>query len=315
MTQIRIETYHRDYLAGLVACFNDETDFEAHIAPLTPQRFIDLVEQKSYFDPTGLLVALEEGQVIGWVHACLAAGSEPGHKPDQKKPRIRMLIFPRHRLKVGQALVHEATNWLKKSGQLQFLALHAQVGYPFYRGLWLGGEPMGPVTLPHQQLALEVGGYKNTQESIFLTAAMPLAPPEHAATVAIEFETAGAVMAHQPMAESWIGFSPMRTKAWRNGEEAGTIGWVILPYLDRLGAPAMNIWGLGVKEPYRRQGIASALISQAMRQSYGLGARFASVGTQLWNGPAHASYAKFGYQPHCVLVGRTLNLVPAEEQK
>jgi hypothetical protein len=29
-----------------------------------------------------------------------------------------------------------------------------------------------------------------------------------------------------------------------------------------------------------------------------------SVGTQLWNAPAHASYAKYGFSPHCVLVGR-----------
>ena len=45
-----------------------------------------------------------------------------------------------------------------------------------------------------------------------------------------------------------------------------------------------------------------------MALSHNLGARFASVGTQLWNAPAHATYAKFGFRPYCVVVGRTLDL-------
>ena len=311
----RIDTYNQKYLPGMTALYNAETAYEAHIAPLTPERFITLVEQKSYFDPGGLFVALEGGQVVGWIHACVAAGSEGGHDPAQKAPRIRMLIYPREQLKVGRDLVAEATNWLKLSGQVRFLAMHAQLGYPFYRGLWVGGEPMCPVTLPHVHLALETGGYKNTQESIFMAAEMTSPPPlerprrgEVAPATAIEFVEAPAEMKHEPMRESWIGFEPLRTRVFVGQEEAGSIGWVIQPHLDRLGAPCLNIWSLGVKETYRRRGLASALVARAMARGYALGARFASVGTQLWNAPAHATYAKLGYRPYCLVVGRTLNL-------
>lgn len=307
MAQLRLETYNRKYLEGMTALYNQETAFEAHIAPLTPERFIELVEGKSYFEPAGLFIALEGEQVVGWIHACVAAGSEGWHDPDKKVPRIRMLIYPRDRLTVGRELVTEATNWLKQSGQGQFLAMHAQMGYPFYRGLWVGGEPMCPVTLPHVHLALEVGGYQNTQESIFMAAEMVSRPAELNPEETVEFVEAPAEMKHEPMRESWIGFEPMRTRAFIGEEEVGSIGWVIQPHLDRLGAPCMNVWGLGVKEAHRRQGIASALISRAMARSYALGARFASVGTQLWNAPAHATYAKLGYRPYCMVVGRTLN--------
>lgn len=228
-----------------------------------------------------------------------------------------MLIYPRERLKVGGALVAEATAWLRraprppgeKSGQQQFLAMHAKGGYPFYRGLWFGGEPMCPATLPHVQLAFEVGGYKNTQESVFMVADMNSPPKEVSPAVNVEFVESAAEMKHEPMRESWIGFEPMRIRALVAGEDAGSIAWVMLPHVaDRLGAPCMNIWGLGVREPHRRKGIASALISRAMARSYGLGARFVSVGTQLWNAPAHATYVKLGFKPRCVLVGRTLDL-------
>jgi GNAT superfamily N-acetyltransferase len=304
MPPIQIETYNHNHLPGMTALYNAETACEPHIAPLTPERFIKLVEEKSHFDPTGLFVAKEEGAIVGWVHACLAPGSEGRHDPLGKIARIRMLVFPRTRLDVSNALVTEATDWLTGAGHEQIEALHAKDGYPFYRGLWMGGEPMCPVTLPHVHIALETGGYHNTQESIFLVAEMPAPPPAPAPRLSIELETTPATLTHEGMRQSWIGFEPVRTRALVNGEEAGSIGWVMQPYLDRLGAPSMNIWGLGVKEYFRRQGIAAALVADAMRQSYALGARTASVGTQLWNAPAHATYAKLGYRPYCILVGR-----------
>jgi len=313
VSRLRIETYAHDYLEGMTALFNAETAFEPHVAPLTPDRFIELVERKSYFAKDGLLVALRDGTVAGWVHACIAPGSEGHHDPASPVPRIRMLVFPRTDLRAGYTLVQEATTWLKQSGQTHLEAMHARVGYPFYRGLWFGGEPMSAMTLPHTQMALEVGGYKTAQESIFITKQLDQAPQPWTPSVPVEFVEQPAEMKHEPMRESWIGFCPMRTKAFVAGEEVGSIGWVLQPYLDRLGAPCMNIWGLGVREAHRRQGIAAALIARALASAYAQGARYASVGTQLWNAPAHATYAKLGFVPHAVLAGRTLESAQPEE--
>lgn len=305
---ITISTYTPALLDGMLALYNAETAFEPHIAVLTIDRFAELVATKSTFDPDGIFVAVEGGAVVGWVHACVSAGSERGQDPEKRLPRIRMLIYTRERLEVGAALVEEATRWLKGSGQKVLLAMHARAGYPFYRGIWMGGEPMCPITLPHVQLALEVGGYANTQESIFMTTEMRT-PPDAIASPGIDLVESASEIAHEPMRESWIGFDPRRTRAMMGDDEIGGISWVIQPHLaDRLGAPCMNIWGLGVSEDHRRKGMASALIASAMKSSFAMGARFASVGTQLWNAPAHATYAKLGYIPHTVLVGRTLDL-------
>lgn len=304
---LAIECYQRSHLEGMLSVYHQETAFEPHIARLSCETFIELVEAKRHFDPGGLLVAVERGQVVGWVHACVAPGSEPHHDPNQRVPQVRMLLFPRDRLRVGAALVVEATRWLRRASSGPLLALHAQHGYPFYRGLWLGGEPMGPATMPHVQLALAVAGYQNTQESVFMTATIgpPLTSPFPAAPV--ELAEGPAELRHEGMRESWAGFVPMRTRALMGGEEVGSIGWVVIPQVrDTLGAPAVNIWSLGVAQERRRQGIASRLVAHALARGYEQGARFASVGTQLWNAPAHATYAKLGFSPHCVVVGRTL---------
>jgi GNAT superfamily N-acetyltransferase len=297
----------------MTALYNRQTADEKHIARFDAERFIKLVEQKSYFDPEGLLVAVEDGRVVGWVHACLAAGSESRHNPTQLAPRIRMLIFPRDRLKLGNVLVAEATAWLKRFGHKELLAMHSKAGYPFYRGLWLGSEPKCPATMPHLQLAFRVAGYKSTLESVFMTTEIDRPPREIHAQVKLEFVESPARMAHKPMRESWDGFEPMTIRAAIGSQEVGGIGWVMQPHLaEKLGAPCVNIWSMGVQERYRRRGIATALVSRVLFQAYQREAKFASVSTQLWNAPAHATYAKLGFKPYCMVIGRTLDLEAKE---
>ena len=50
------------------------------------------------------------------------------------------------------------------------------------------------------------------------------------------------------------------------------------------------------------------MVSRAMKLAHGQGARFASVATQIDNTPAQATYQRLGFQPHCLLIGRTLKL-------
>jgi len=303
-----VHTYDRSLLEGMIALYDVETSGEPHIAPLTPERFLELVEPKPYFDPAGLFVAQERGQVVGWVHACVAPATEPWHDPQRRAASIRVLVYPGDRLPIGAALVSEATAWLRQSGHQELEAGSCRSGYPFYRGLWMGGEPMVPATMPHVHLAFDVAGYKLNAESVFMVAQFA-SPPKGSASVPLELVESPVAMVHMGMRESWTGFAPMHVRALLAGAEVGSLGWVLLPHVaERLGAPCVNIWSLGVQEPHRRKGIASALVAHALARGHALGARFASVGTQLWNAAAHATYARFGFRGHRLLAERVLKL-------
>ncbi len=296
-------------LAAMCALYNRQAADLPHVAALTPDDFHRYVAAKPCFDAEGLLAARDGAGVLGWIHACVAPGSEPWHGSAEPAARIRMLVFPPDRLDVPAALIGAAHQYLQAKGHTKIEAFHARAGYPFYRGLWMGGEPMAPVTLPHVLMALSVAGYRVTQESVFLTRGPAELPPPRPIESQLQCEDHPSTMAHDAMRASWDGFEPWSTTARLDGQYVGAVHWVVVPHLaNKLGAPCLNIWGLGVEEKHRGKGVASALIARALRLGRQRGATHASVGTQLWNLPAHATYVRMGYQPHCVLHGLDIEL-------
>lgn len=308
---LEIEPFRADDLERLCDLYNHQARDIGHIAPLSPDVFERLVVDKPAFDGQGLLVAREGGTAVGWVHAVVAAGSEVYQDANQKVARIRMLVFEPTRLDVGAALVTGAHAYLSGRGHTQIEAFHARAGYPFYRGLWMGGEPMAPVTLPHVHMALAVAGYRVSQQSVFMTSTFDTASAVHRRAAGLTLDDRPTTMAHEPMRESWIGFEPRSVEARLEGQTAGSVHWVMLPQVaTKLGAPCVNIWGLGVESVFRGRGIASDLIGHVLARGYERGARHASVATQLWNHPAHATYVRAGFRPHTVLHGLDTQLPP-----
>lgn len=305
---MRFASYDPQHLAGMCACYNLQAAGEPHIAPLTPELFAQLAEAKTYFDPSGLIIACEGGDVVGWVHACMGPASEPWQDGSVRFPRLTMLVCPAERPEVGVALVREGTAWLAERAGGDVEAMHCAHGYPFYRGLWMGGEPMNPTSLPHLHLALGSAGYRTDVESVFMAGQLPSPPEVVASALELTFEEGPAEPAHAAMRESWVGFAPMRLRALHRGVRIGEIGWVLLPHVaPKLGAPCVGIWSLGVNKENRGKWVASALVSRALAEAYHLGARFGSVGTQVWNFPAQRTYAKFGFRPHSLMIGRKLS--------
>jgi ribosomal protein S18 acetylase RimI-like enzyme len=217
-----------------------------------------------------------------------------------------MLLFDAGRPDVGLQLVRRATDWLRGRSDEAPTYLHPHRGYPFYRGLWFGGEPQGALSFPHVQMALAAGGYHQTHQDVMMVADLSSPLPRFEAACDVTYTDAATPMHHDVHRASWVGFSPRTLTARVDGQWAGECGYVMLPQAaSSLGHPSMSIWNLAVDAAFRRRGIAAALISRAQQAAYEAAARTSTVCTTIDNAPAHATYTKCGYRPHTLVNGRT----------
>lgn len=302
---VRIVPYERRHLEAMVRLYNRQAAHEPHVAELTPQLFIQFVESKSYFDPAGLGVAVEAGQVVGWVHTAVTGATETWLGPERRYARISMLVYEPTRMKVGLELVGAALRGLAERGHERVWVMHAEGGYPFYRGLFEGGEYMCPASLPHLHLAFGYHGCTASSQSIFKVARFEDGPPLLEAKVPVDYVEAALSPPHATVAESWAGLEPRVIYANVDGANAGTIGWVMQPHLTpKLGVACANIYMLGVAGQHQGKGIAAALVSRAARAAYAAGARRMTVGSQVHNQAAHRTYDKLGFLAAGLSLGR-----------
>ncbi|MCC7409656.1 MAG: GNAT family N-acetyltransferase [Phycisphaeraceae bacterium] len=313
---LTLESYDARYLDGMTALYNRAAAGNAHIVPLTPGLFVELVCRKSYFDPATLLVAVDGGEVVGWVHWTVTGPTEHWYNRSRRYARISMVMVDPGRLDAGVVLVEQATAALRAQGHERLLGMHCDGGYPFYRGLFDGGEPMAPVEFIASHMALGYHGYKTAGESVFKVARMTQKPAVVEARIAMEYRDVP--LAELPGQselgnESWVGFEPRVIRAFAEGQDVGAIGYVMQPQLAaRLGHPAANIFMLGVTPTFQRKGIAASLVSRMLIASWERGAREASVGSDIYNPAPHQTYAKLGFEPQGLSIGRVLS-VPADQ--
>jgi len=205
---LKIDTYDRKYLEPMIDLYNRQMAVEPHIAALTPALFLKLVEPKTYFDPKGLFVALEAGRVVGWCHACVAHATEIWLNPERLYAEIQMLVYQPKDLNVGLALVAEAVNWLRPGGHEAIHAINAVGGYPFYRGLCIGGERLCPTTLPHVHLALSLSGFRTIAEGSLKVVRMDRRPQILEAAIDVDYVDGPLQTTLEFIWQSWTCIDP-----------------------------------------------------------------------------------------------------------
>jgi ribosomal protein S18 acetylase RimI-like enzyme len=84
----------------------------------------------------------------------------------------------------------------------------------------------------------------------------------------------------------------------------GTLVFAAMPRLSaQQGTEIGGIAGLGVREPYRRRGIATLLLTRTLNTLLAAGVRRCLVGCRQDNAPALTLYDRFGFRPVATLIG------------
>ncbi|OYW12897.1 MAG: hypothetical protein B7Z55_17760, partial [Planctomycetales bacterium 12-60-4] len=106
--------------------------------------FESVVFCQPYFDRAGLILAIDDGRAVGYVHA----GFGPNDAQTALDKRVgaicMVMVDPQYRLRgIGKQLVRLAEEYLLASGAKTLQAGPAAPNDPFYFGLYGGSQPAG----------------------------------------------------------------------------------------------------------------------------------------------------------------------------
>lgn len=122
----------------------------------------ELVLCKSYFDRDGIILAIEDGMPIGYVHAGFGP-TACGTQLDHQQGVVSMLMVNPHdeEDQIAQRLLDLADEYLRSRGAVEVHAMGTHVLYPFYLGLYGGAEIPGVLQSDTERLRwFNASGYQ-----------------------------------------------------------------------------------------------------------------------------------------------------------
>lgn len=273
---------------------------------------VDLLERfvlsKPYFDRQGLIVAVEDGRILGFAHAGFGASDDLTTLNRQFGMVCLTLVRPdRRRAGIGTELLRRSEEYLRASGSQVVYAGPIHPMNPFYLGLYGGSELPGVLdSLSDAHRFLLMRGYGEVDRVAVLERELQgFQPVVDRLQMQIRRRTA-VEMVYDPPSESWWeacsygSFDRVRFEL--RGREGGkrslarATAWIIEPLARTWGVRAVGLVDLEVDESIRRQGYATFLLGEAFRRLLEQGFAVVQVQTMQRNTAALALYQKLGFR-------------------
>lgn len=246
------------------------------------------VFSKSYFDRFGFIVAVEENRIVGFAHAGFGPNDERSSLANQVGVISRLMVVPHEeREEIANRLLQAAEQHLIDAGVSHLLAGGWSPASPFYLGLYGGSRLPGILRddLQAQQLFLDNGYAEVGRQEILqcrLAGFRPVVNRQQI-TVRRKYQIKAVI---DPMPEDWwdactLGVNE-RTRFLltdrRSGEAHGRVTfWDMEPLASNWGVHAMGLLNLYIDPPHRRQGLATFLVGESLRQLQSQGNTLAEV--------------------------------------
>ncbi len=240
----------------------------------------DLLEQvnfcQPYFDPHGLILAHEDNQLLGLVHAGFAIDEVEGRVQAETGVVTAIMVRPdRRRQGIGRGLLAKAEEYLAGRGTREFRAGQVRGTDPFYFGLYGGARPSG--FLETDRCAspfLAAQGYEPIERhGVYQRNLQRGSDPMHFKLLAIRRATE-LVIADQPEKPSWWWYTHLgRTDSLRfrltpksGGPSLASLSVVGLDaYIEPWHARAIGVVDVRVRDEDRGKGYGRALLIEVCR--------------------------------------------------
>ncbi len=239
--------------------------------------FDALVLSQPYFDPRGLIVALDEDRVIGFAHGGFGTTPQEDRLDRSSGVVCAVIVHPDYRRQgIGRELVARVERYLQQSGAQEIFAGPAYPRDPFYFGLYGGAEPCGFLKSDAAAEPFFTAlGYEPVQQFAWMERNIAeTSEPINLRVLAIR-RTHQLELLNQPPEPSWWWITRIgRLDSLqfllcprKGGEWAAMLTVIGLDlYIAKWGVRAIGISGLQVREDLRRKRYGQAMLTEVARR-------------------------------------------------
>jgi ribosomal protein S18 acetylase RimI-like enzyme len=292
---------------AIAAVWRTQPPLRARVQHLSTTAFERLVLGKPYFDRKGLIVAVEDDQLIGFVHAGFGP-SEDGSclRTDLGVTCLAMVTPHERQAEVAAELVRQSEEYLRRSGAGVLYAGGFEPVSPFYVGLY-GGSRL-PGVLASDQAALDLygsAGYREEKRHIILQRKLTGFRPVMDRRQMQLRRQCRIVKTLDPRPSSWwegcltthMDCIRYGLKPSRDDPPCGkAVFWDMEPLATGWGVHARGLVELEIEEPSRRQGMATFLLGEAMREMRAHGVAFVETQARQTDTAALRLFDKLGFE-------------------
>lgn len=275
--------------------------------PMSAGLLEQFVFSKPYFDPAGLIVALEDGRPVGFVHAGFGPNDEGAALATELGTTyLMMLAGGAPNWDLASELLAQSEAYLRDRGATVLYGGGIRPLNGFYLGLYGGSELPGVLdTDPVLPEAFRRRGYRSIDRVVIMRRNLA----DYRLAVTRESRQLRRTVA------SGESYSPPSATWW----EACTTGsfermdfyvqsidtslllgkvsfWDVEPLSTGWGVPTAGMFDLEVNLDTRRKGIATFLLSEAFNRLKNRGIAHVEAQTMQHNTPALALYSKLGFE-------------------
>ncbi|MDK1031049.1 MAG: GNAT family N-acetyltransferase [Planctomycetia bacterium] len=296
-----VRTFRKGDEEAIVGLWNRRVAGCHATGPLTEEEFAESVLAKHYFDPEGLVLALEGSRPVAFVHAGFRSADWIG--PDFARGTISMVAVEENCLDVGAAAVAEAIRYLFRRGAKQVEAFTiAFPNQPFYNCLY-GGELAGmDEEHPCGMALMKRCRFNISSSTLIMVADLRDGPPPPTTFNDLQLRVGpekSKVLGLDPLACYGIPERIRRASLFDSEgvDKAGVTFWHLERYNRASGKRLAAISNVGVAEELRGSGAGEVVMREAHRILFSEGARETCLGVGATNGRAVGFYRKVGCRP------------------
>ena len=294
----------------LAHLWNRSTPDRGVVRPISAHEFDAVVAARFDFDPRGLIIAEQDGIIVGFAHAGFGPVDPvgPSHRFDPLLGTVAMLVVDPTLADSSTAagLLARAEGYLRERGAQVIYAGGRFPLDPFYRSIYGGSEWSG-ILNEHTafRCAVEAAGYAEAARARIMEFDLngPDVRDPKAAVLRrqVRFETVEDIEPAGWWESMAIGYAMINgfrlIRKADNFEVAQATTWSMEPFGRLDGRRRVGLLGVEVVRDHRRHGFGRYLVSELIRHIRTDWGDILSVTTDETNTPALALYAAAGFQP------------------